>query len=397
MGARTPGFIQERLTEAREARGMTITGLADLVGLSKQSISAYEKGKQTPSPEVLDRISKQLNFPSYFFLKKMNEQDQSPIFFRSLSAATKRSRLKAERQIVWLADIVDYISNFVDMLPVNIPNFDIGKNPEKVPIDEFEELAMKCRQEWGLGNGPISNVVRLLENHGIIVTRLDIEAASLDAFSKWFLHNRLPIIVLGADKDSAVRSKLDAVHELAHLVSHRSLQKIGSCFKTIEEQAFRFASAFLMPADTFLNDFGFPNIETLLVLKDKWKVSIAAMIMRCKNLNIISESQATKLWIAYNHRGFRKREPLDDKIPIEQPVFIRRCIELLINEKIQSPEDISNALSLPQSDIEKLACLPHGYLGHHNATEIMPQLRHSHNSEQNPSSGKVIPFMRKKI
>ena len=56
------GFNPQRLTEAREARGFTATELADLTGVTRQSISAYENNKQAPSPFMLTKLSVALDF-----------------------------------------------------------------------------------------------------------------------------------------------------------------------------------------------------------------------------------------------------------------------------------------------------------------------------------------------
>src|SRR5437879_1030581 len=63
MNVGTPGFNGERLIEARMARGLTAVALSEMVGVSSQSISQYEKGKQSPRPEVLGIIASRLNMP----------------------------------------------------------------------------------------------------------------------------------------------------------------------------------------------------------------------------------------------------------------------------------------------------------------------------------------------
>jgi Zn-dependent peptidase ImmA (M78 family)/DNA-binding XRE family transcriptional regulator len=396
MAVGTLGFVAERLVEAREARGLSITDLADLTGIAKQLISEYEKGKKTPSPESFSRLADKLNLPHRFFFKSPPQINREQIFFRSLSAATKKARLRAERRLNWFEEIIEYLTHFIELLPVNIPNYDIGNDPNIISLEDVEELALKCRREWGLGDGPISNVVRLLENNGIIVARQELDATTLDSFSRWSSEN-IPIIVLGIDKRSAVRSRLDAGHELGHLVLHRSIDKLGGTrLAIIEHQAFRFASAFLLPARSFVNDFSFPSLDVFLNLKLKWKVSIAAMIFRCKELSIIDDYQYSYLFKSYNKRGWKKREPYDDEIIVETPVFISRCIDLIINEKIQAPEDILNNLIWPNSDLEGLIGLPRGYLTRSSVATPLPQLKNQKKSTLGHGPGTIIPFSRKK-
>jgi Zn-dependent peptidase ImmA (M78 family)/DNA-binding XRE family transcriptional regulator len=391
----TPNFTPERLTEAREARGLSATMLAELCGVSRQSISAYEKGKQTPSPETLDIISASLNLPSHFFLKKKRETATSVVSFRSLSSATKGSRLRAIRRLDWLDDIVEYFRESIDFLPVRIPNFDLGEDPTSYSDEDIEDIAVSCRRDMGLGQGPISDMIMLIENHGAIIIQQEMKTGTLDAFSTWSQTNMKPYIVLTTDKESAVRSRMDVAHELGHLVIHRSLKKIAPFHKIVEDQAFRFASSFLLPSQSFLNDLGTPTLDSFLVLKSKWKVSIGAMIKRSHELNIINDKQATWLWINYNRRGWRKREPLDNKIEAEKPIFLRRCVELLLSNNIQSKDDILSTLALSAPDIESFTGLPVGFLDQINASiELLPKLINSTKKANTKSPGTIVPFRR---
>ena len=307
-----PDFTPMRLTQAREARGLSLTELADLCGVSRQSISNYENSKQIPTQLVLERIAEKLNLPTQFFLRPYQQRDNSRIFFRALSAATKKARTRAGRRLEWLEETIDYLKEFIDFLPANIPNFDVGKSPHILHDDEIEDIATKCRREWGLGDGPIPNMVRLLENQGTIMALLRLDANNLDSFSVWY--SNMPIIVVGNDKCSAVRLRFDSAHELGHLVLHRSIDKIGRYFKEVETQASRFASAFLLPAKAFAKDFSYPTLNSFLSIKMKWKVSIKAMIKRCHDLNIISDNYAQKLYINYNQRRWTREEPFDNEL-----------------------------------------------------------------------------------
>lgn len=361
MKFRSLSLVPERLVEAREARGLSATELGDLTGVSRQSISAYEKGRQSPGPDTLRRLAEQLNLPTDFFLRPPREKVPPTAFFRSFSAATNRARLRAQRRLSWLEDVINYLATYLDLLDVRLPNFDLGSDPSSVSLESVEQIATKCRRAWGLGDGPISHVVRLLENNGAIITRQDMDTRHLDAFSRWSVSGKRPIVVLGADKDSAVRSRLDAVHELGHLIMHRSLTRLGPYKKLVEEQAFRFGAAFLLPAETFTMDFSVPSLQTFWALKEKWLVSIGAMIKRCEDLGVLNDRRAQQLWINYARKGYRKREPFDDTLPVEEPTFLAKCIQLLVKEGVQSREDIVKNLGLSPKDIEELTGLSDGF------------------------------------
>ena len=58
-------------------------------------------------------------------------------------------------------------------------------------------------------------------------------------------------------------------------------------FKEIERQAFDFGGAFLMPAESFSAEIYSPSLNAFVALKERWKVSIGAMIMRCARLDML--------------------------------------------------------------------------------------------------------------
>jgi Zn-dependent peptidase ImmA (M78 family) len=371
----TPGFIGIKLKEAREARGISAVSLAELIGVSKQAVSQYENDKQSPRPEVLNEIASQLNLPISYF-KFSQKLDIGTIFYRSMSAATKTARMRAERRYSWLRIIDSYIREFVQFPKLNFPKFDLPSDPKHISNEQIEEIAIETRRFWNIPDGePIDNIVSLLEQNGSIIARDELEANTLDAFSDVFQSNldSTFYMVLGLDKHIAVRSRFDAAHEYAHRVLHynidRSYLNRTMEYKLIEEQAHRFAGAFLLPANAFAVDFYSANLDALLSLKPKWLVSIAMMIKRSEDLKFISFEQARWLWISLSKRGWKIKEPLDDEIKIEQPSLLRKAFELVIDKGIQTRHDILFNIPLNSKDIEKLANLKAGYLNENEQKE----------------------------
>ena len=364
MTVGTPNFVGERLKEAREARGLTGASLADLVGLKRASISLYELGKSSPQPDVLVRLATVLKIPRAYFLRAPQGADTDTLFFRSMSGATRADRQKARRKYTWLKEITSYLRGFVRFPQPNIPLLDLP--PEVVAIDSnvIEYAASQGRKYWGLGNGPISDVTLLLENNGVIISKVTLETMRMDGFSSWDEITRTPYVILGHDKGSAVRSRFDVAHELGHLILHRNLptQFAGSPanIKVMEEQANEFAGAFLLPEESFANDLYIVSLDSLRALKDKWLVSIGAMLHRANALNLTSEKQATGLWVNYARRGWRTREPMDDELQPESPRLLRRAFELIVDKGICDPQRIVSDLCLASLDIRELSCMEEG-------------------------------------
>src|SRR5205823_3964589 len=130
------------------------------------------------------------------------------------------------------------------------------------------EAATETRRFWGLGDGPIANVVRLLEHHGAVVVRFDFGVRSLEAFSQWGLPEDRPFIVLGDARGSPARMRFCAAHELGHMVLHRHLdpQVVArpELHALLEQQAHRFTGAFLMPAESFRRSVYLTTLSALL-------------------------------------------------------------------------------------------------------------------------------------
>jgi Zn-dependent peptidase ImmA (M78 family)/transcriptional regulator with XRE-family HTH domain len=368
----TPGFVGERLTEAREARGLSQTSLAELTDLKVQSISQYESGKQSPSPEALSVLIEKLNMPERYFLRSVPGHSMGGVKFRCLSAATKGARAKAMRRFGWLKESAAYLREFIDLPTPNIPDFRVPPDPTELTSTEIEKIADECRVFWGLGFGPIKDMVLLLENCGCIVSRTMFGAETLDAFSQW--DAGIPYVILGADKNSSVRSRFDAAHELGHLILHAHLddRQINSpaTHKILEAQAHRFAGAFLLPERSFSQEVWAPTLDAFLSLKKYWKCAVAMMVSRCEHLGMLNEEQVKRARINISRKGWRTEEPLDNVIEIEQPKLLARSARLLIDEGLKDRESMLSDLRLNGGDAEDLLGLPRGYF---KGLAVMPQ------------------------
>ena len=362
----SPGFIGERLRQAREARGLTAISLAELLGISRQAVSLYETGTVTPQPDILFQIADKLHLPVSFFLTAINKTNTKPVFFRSLSAAAKIDRGRGDTKLEWLMGLVlPYLRRMISFPEVNIPP-SISQDVMSISQHDIEEIAANTRRYWGLGDGPISNIVLLLENNGVIVVRTNLSSPALDAFSTWNTIDNTPYVILGSDKGSPTRSRFDAAHELGHLILHRNIDKAKlnntHLFKLIEQQANHFASAFLVPPEALAEDYIIPTLDALLILKERWRVSVGMLIMRITNLGFITEEHEKRLWINYNRRGWKKSEPREDRVPIENPVLLERACRLIIEENVKTTQNILDEIPLSPSDIEELMNLEDGFL-----------------------------------
>lgn len=361
MKPNTPGFVGANLRMARKLRGKTAVALAEELGLTKAAISNYETGKQSPSPEIAEHICELLDFPMSFFLKKRkhHKHNSGPFFYRSMAAATKLAREKAEAYFEVCLELSNIIEAFLELPAVNFPELNPPSDPAKISDSFIEEAAVIARKFWGLGDGPISNTIWLLENNGAIVIRRPLGAETLDAFSLWV--DGRPYIVLGSEKNSAARSRFDVGHELGHLILHKNVPEIcirnTDYFKLIENQAHRFAGAFQFPEVSFVKEVSSCNLEMFRLLKRRWRLSIAMMLKRCEDLELVNDKKVANLWRSYSRNGWRNLEPFDDELEVEQPYLLNESLQLMIEENLLSRSILLDELGLHHYDVESSAGL----------------------------------------
>jgi Zn-dependent peptidase ImmA (M78 family)/DNA-binding XRE family transcriptional regulator len=391
MRVGTPGFVPERLAAARDARGLTVNSLAEMVEVSRQSLSAYEAGKQSPGAPIIERLSQKLNVPIRYFTTPLPPVLSYKFSYRSLSAATKRSRMKAQSRFGWFLETLMWVESLIEFPPSEVPDFQIV-DPLRLSDRDVEEFASQTRQRWGLSNGPIGDMIALLESHGIVVTRFPLDSDRLDSFCA---HSRdLPAyIVLNPEKESSSRLRLDAAHELGHAVLHRGLSFSPVEHKRAEEQAFRFGAAFLFPEVSFLREVVSVSLPSFFALKRRWKVSAAMMLKRATDLEMLQPEQAERLWRNYSSKGYaRHGEPHDDTIPIERPRLLSRAFEMIIDEGLATREQILEIIPLFSAEIEELCSLERGFLRVAAPVAELKPRQNSIFSGGGDEDGSVLPF-----
>ncbi len=338
--------------------------LADLIDVNPSMVSHYESGRHQPSLETLRRIADTLRLPLHFFQSPAPSHEDRLLFWRSQAAATKLERSRSARRFEWLLSVVNYLEQYVALPPVVFPEFNVPADPRALSDEVIESVASECREFWGLPDGPIPSLVRQLENRGAVVATHALAAKTLDAHSHWHFASQRPYFVIGSDKKSAARFTLNTGHELAHIALHRNIEarlfNDAAVHKLMEQQAMRFAGAFLLPADSFASDLYSVSLDAFVSLKEKWRVSIQAMIKRAETLDLLSSDDARNLWIRLSRRGWRHKEPLDDSLPMEQPSMLRTCFDLLSDRGVDF-RAMETALAIPLTDIEEVCGLPSGY------------------------------------
>lgn len=361
-------LIPYRIRQARTSRRMSISDLSEMLEVSKQLVSQYETGKTSPSMGKLNEISKILKYPVSFFYKPIpkNESASSVVFFRSNKTAKVKSKNAAKEKMEIFCEIVSYLENYVNLPETNLPKMEY-ENEDLMPlsVEEIENYAMGLRKAWGLGVGPIDNLMVEVQKNGIHVSKISLKLEKIDAFSVWM--NNKPYIFLNDDKNTNARIRFDIAHELGHLLMHADYYTNEDFEKSpikekLELEANMFAGAFLMPRQTFEKDVFSSSIDHFIQLKYKWKASIASMIYRCEALGILSNNQIKYLKDQMTKLSYWRREPLDNEMPVEKPFMCKQAIQLLLENNILTPGQISEDIGCYPEEIEEYCYLPKGTL-----------------------------------
>lgn len=353
-------FQGSKLKTARIFRGFTLEDLEEKLGISHQSISNYENDKAHPDLEMLKKIANILEFTPSFFYATDTEilKPETSHFFRSGAAVAVKYKNRVKEKIKIIAYIIDFIQSKMKLPYFTYPNF-IKRYSEfrQYDLEEIDEIATQLRRYIGLGDGPINNITALCERLGIIISFAEMEDEKIDACTVFYKGR--PYIILNQEKISSVRLRFNIAHELGHILLHSNYNekdvKDKSKHKRIEQEANRFASAFLMPESTIVPELASAGLDYLLLLKEHWKVSVQAIIYRAEELGIYTPDYALYLRQQISRKKWRLREPLDDTIPIEKPLLLKQAFRLLVEKNNLSVEEISFKTGLTISELSQLS------------------------------------------
>lgn len=329
-------FQPERLTLARELKGVTRQDLASRVNKTASAISQFESGRTRPDGPTLGQIAIALGVQLQFFITKMSTDllKVDECHFRSLRSASQKQRKRLLATGSLLSDIFYFCEEYIDL-----PEEKITPNSRTVLSDtEVEDFAIELRRSWGLGLGPIPDIIKLFESNGIVVTIIPDACHEVNAFSTWV--KQRPVIFLSYKGFSSV-VRFDAAHELLHLLAHADAAP-GD--KILERQANKFGGCFLLPRDSFLNECPKRlNWDHFFELKRRWGVSYRCLVRRAYELGCLSEASYKRAYVQLNRMGPEQGEP-----PLEQPTLLRKSIKMIAEEIPVS--EIANKFGLNLAD-----------------------------------------------
>jgi Zn-dependent peptidase ImmA (M78 family)/DNA-binding XRE family transcriptional regulator len=315
----------DRLKQAREIRGFTQAELAERVGVTQSTIAQLESNNKQlilqPSERIIEAIAFQTGFSvAFFYQESPPEFPLGSLLFRSRRSLLKREDKARVHQLGSLIyEIAEKMAKRVRTIQTSVP---------RVGNEDPAMTAQITRAAFGLSpHTPVRNLLNLLEKNGVFVFAIPLSVEEHDSYSVWAdTQPRRPVIMISSGKPGD-RQRFSLAHELGHLVMHDTFPE---GLKKIEDEADRFASEFLLPEDAMRSAIESPvTLTSLARLKPRWGVSIAALIVRARQLGIITDRQAKYLHQQMHGEKWDKTEPENLNISVEKPRAFKRMAEVL--------------------------------------------------------------------
>jgi len=289
-----PADTGERLRIARESAKITQANAANAIGVARTTIVAIEQGERRARMSELRQLAKLYGTSINALLREESVHvDLAPRFRKVVGSdtqATEAATLMAE-----LAKAEVELENLLGVRRVrNYP-------PERplLPGDvrvQAEQDATELRQRLGLGLGPVSDIVTLLEMElgvRVYVRRVDGRISGVFAYDDALG----PCMLLNANHPRERRTH-SAGHETGHFISTRREPEIlhnNEAESSREERyANAFARAFLTPARAVMQKFeeitaGSDRLTRrhVIVLAHFFGVSREAMVRRLEELESV--------------------------------------------------------------------------------------------------------------
>jgi Zn-dependent peptidase ImmA (M78 family)/transcriptional regulator with XRE-family HTH domain len=296
-----PRILGQRIAEARKARGNTQEEVADLLGCSRPTYIAVEKGDRLAKSDEIVKLAA-------FFGRKVHElvRPTEPVVDLQPHLRAAVEKRKGADDLALNAAIDEFqrfAEDYRDLeslmkapLRFNYPP-EVRLTPRIDPAELAEGVAQQERQRLGVGDQPVINLRNMLEwdvGLRIFYWGLPSPIAGMYAYTA-----DLGCCILVNRKHPPERRRVSMLHEYGHLIVDR--YKPGIDYLTMtgrkpanERFAESFALCFLMPTRSVRQRFhdivtttGDFQVADLRRMSHFYYVSMEAMALRLEQLGLI--------------------------------------------------------------------------------------------------------------
>ena len=337
-------MFEKNLKYYRLKKNMSMKDLAEACGVTSMAISNYESGKRKPDMDTINKLAEVLGVYVVDFLASRNTNlSFKHCEFRKHSTLTKAQQEYAQESVE------EYFSRFFDAVDC-LCGDPLPEPPKPYTLSRTgnaEEDAKELRKYLGLQlEGPIGELIGILENKGILVLELDIDNDHFFGMNGFV--NDYPYIVINSSMRPE-RKRTTILHELSHLmfVWDESEEKEN------EKEATAIAGATLISKNDLLRALG---IHKTALTKDmnlacqEYGIPMYLLVKRASIVGIISDSIEKDFYIRANKANWKKNEPLRVRDG-EKPLLFKQLVYRAVNEEGISLQRGAELLKIPVSEM----------------------------------------------
>jgi transcriptional regulator with XRE-family HTH domain/Zn-dependent peptidase ImmA (M78 family) len=300
--------LARRLREARRESGFSVREVSKRLprrlAVSHATIASYENGVSVPPVDILAGLADVYRRPLNWFLE--NREFLTDFRYRNLHS---RVALGDQRQFEGLAAKWAEAYAKLDRHLNQRPPHACKPLPGLESISEVspERVAQAIRTvHLNLDDKqPICNAVTVLESFLARALELratfSVDGAAANLGGDYF-------VVLNPEVAN-VRVRMNAASELAYVLFKMYGDVITKSVRDVEKFAYSFGTSLLLPDSQLRDAFDGRSFLKLIQFKEKFGVSLAAMIYRAQTMRIINSTVARWLWSQMSQRGWRENEP----------------------------------------------------------------------------------------
>ena len=323
--------------------------------VSAQAISKYEAGKMMPSSAVLVGLGEALGVP-LDFLMSAQVGGVDGLQFRELRRLSGRDRASAEAVLI---DAVERCLTIEEILglPSGGDCFE-GRRHECVATWKgIDAMADELRRAWDLGMGPLPSLCAVFEERGIWVVEAGLPERTHGLTCRAQRDGR-PVAdaILLSDTTGVERKRFTLARELAS----RILRSIGNPAIRLDAALNRFASAFLVPSRSLVEEAGKNRRRVtyceIIRLKHAYGVSAATMLARLGHVGVLRPSAFRRARKTYA-RSWRMSEPepiggSEGFAALDKPRRFERLVWRAVGEELISPVRAAELLNESVTTVE---------------------------------------------
>ena len=321
-------MLGKNLKYYRLKNDMTKKALADAIGVTPMAITNYENGDRNPNMDTLKSLANALNIKVTDFLANTGGELQF-----SHGKFRKGSKLGVMNQEYIREAVEEYFGRFFQVVSFLGGQRILEPVPEikKIPwMDDTENAAKELRKYLGISiNGPVPNLVEILENKGILVLFIEVDSDYFSGMNGTV--NGIPYIVINRTMSPA-RIRSTIVHEVAHFVLDWP-EDLSD--KDEEDLATAISGAFLFPKEDAYRELGYKRSaisKAMTMTCKEYGISIYMLVKRARLCEIINDSVEKVFYIRASKAGWRKAEP-DWGIQKEEPNLFEQLVYRAVTEE----------------------------------------------------------------